>query len=191
MFELDELRKEGLIRHLGVTNFDTAHLAMLLHSGIPIVSNQVCFSLLDRRARRSMLDLCIAHGVKLLAFGTVAGGLLTEKWLGAEDPGDIDGLETWSQMKYARFVEAAGGWAPYQRLLRTVKSVADRHGVSMANVACRAILQEEGVGGVIIGARLGTSEHIDDNLRLFSFELDASDQAELDEALAGLEPIPG
>lgn len=191
MFELDELRREGLIRHLGVTNFDTGHLAMLLHSGIPIVSNQVCFSLLDRRARHSMLDLCVAHGVKLLAFGTVAGGLLTEKWLGADDPGGIDGLETWSQMKYARFVETAGGWAPFQRLLRAVKSVADRHGVSMANVACRAILQEDGVGGVIIGARLGTSEHIDDNLRLFSFELDASDQAVLDEALAGLEPIPG
>ena len=70
MFELDELRRQGLIRHLGVTNFDTAHLAMLLHTGIPIVSNQVCFSLLDRRARRSMLDLCVAHDVKLLAFGT-------------------------------------------------------------------------------------------------------------------------
>jgi aryl-alcohol dehydrogenase-like predicted oxidoreductase/enamine deaminase RidA (YjgF/YER057c/UK114 family) len=191
IFELDELRREGLIRHLGVTNFDTAHLAMLLHSGIPIVSNQVCFSLLDRRARRSMLDLCLAHDVKLLAFGTVAGGLLTERWLGASDPGDIEGLETWSQMKYARFVEAAGGWAPYQQLLRAVKSVADRHGVSMANVACRAVLEEPGVGGVIIGARLGASEHIRDNLRLFSFELDDTDRTELDEALSALDPIPG
>jgi len=191
MFELDALRREGLIRHLGVTNFDTAHLAMLLHSGIPIVSNQVCFSLLDRRARGAMLDLCRAHDVKLLAFGTVAGGLLTEKWLGAQEPGDIDGLETWSQMKYARFVEAAGGWAPYQRLLRAVRAVADRHGVSMANVACRAVLEDPGVGGVIIGARLGASEHIQDNLRLFSFELDEADRAELDEALSALDPIPG
>ncbi len=191
IFELDELRREGLIRHLGVTNFDTAHLAMLLHTGIPVVSNQVCLSLLDRRARRSMLDLCVAHDVKLLAFGTVAGGLLTERWLGANDPGDIDSLETWSQMKYARFVEAAGGWGVYQRLLRAVKSVADRHGVSMANVACRAVLDEPGVGGVIIGARLGASEHIEDNLRLFSFELDDADHAELGDALTALEPIPG
>ena len=191
MFELDSLRREGLIRHLGVTNFDTAHLAMLLHTGIPVVSNQVCFSLLDGRARGSMLELCAAHDVKVLAFGTLAGGLLTERWLGADEPGDIDALETWSQMKYARFVDTAGGWAPYQRLLRAVKSVADRHGVSMANVASRAVLEEPGVGGVIIGARLGASQHVQDNLRLFSFELDEADHGELDEALSGLEAIPG
>ena len=61
----------------------------------------------------------------------------------------------------------------------------------MANVACRAVLEEPGVGGVIIGARLGASEHIQDNLRLFSFELDDGDRAELGEALSSLEPIPG
>jgi aryl-alcohol dehydrogenase-like predicted oxidoreductase/enamine deaminase RidA (YjgF/YER057c/UK114 family) len=190
LFWLQELKDEGRIAHLGLTNFDTAHLRIAIHSGIDIVSNQVCFSLLDRRAQEGMTQLCLQHGVKLLAFGTVAGGFLTERWLGKPDPAG-QGLETWSQMKYRRFIEVAGGWDVFQNLLRTVDRVARKHGVSMANVASRYILEEPAVGGVIIGARLGESEHIEDNLRLFQFSLDEASRSEIDEALAKLDPIPG
>src|ERR1700694_3437247 len=50
LFWLQELKREGLIGQLGVTNFDTAHLRVALLSGIELVSNQVSFSLLDTRA---------------------------------------------------------------------------------------------------------------------------------------------
>ncbi|HSM05917.1 MAG TPA: aldo/keto reductase [Longimicrobiales bacterium] len=190
VFTLDALRREGRIRHLGLTNVDTAHLRMLLASGVPIVSNQVCFSLLDRRARGRMSALCLDRGVKLLAFGTLAGGFLTERWLGRPEP-HADELETWSEMKYARFIEAAGGWSVFQDVLEAVHTVAERRGVSMANVASRAILEEPAVAGVIIGARLGRSQHIDDNLALASFRLDEADRALLGEATEALHPIPG
>ena len=54
MAELMKLREEGLIGHLGLTNFDTAHLRVLVKNGIEIAANQVCFSLLDRRAAAEM-----------------------------------------------------------------------------------------------------------------------------------------
>ena len=190
LFWLQELKEEGLISHLGLTNVDTAHLGIVVHSGIEVVSNQVCYSLIDHRAREGMTELCLEHGVKLLAFGTVAGGLLTERWLGAPRP-EVDSLDTWSQMKYWRFIEAAGGWDAYQGLLGAVRRVADRHGVSMANVACRYILEQPAVGGVIIGARLGESEHVQDNLRLFGFSLDEDDSSEIQAALSELGRIPG
>jgi aryl-alcohol dehydrogenase-like predicted oxidoreductase/enamine deaminase RidA (YjgF/YER057c/UK114 family) len=190
IFALDALRQEGWIRHLGLTNTDTAHLRMLLSSGVPIVSNQVCYSLLDQRARGAMTELCLERGVGLLAFGTLAGGFLTDRWLGRTEPDAAD-LKTWSEMKYFRFIQAAGGWAPFQALLETVRRVAARRGVSMANVASRAILEAPAVAGVIIGARLGRSEHIDDTLALASFELDDEDRAALEEAMAALDPIPG
>ena len=190
LFWLQELKEEGLIRHLGLTNFDTAHLRIALHSGIEIVSNQVCFSLLDQRARHEMSKLCQESDVKLLAFGTLAGGFLTERWLGKPEPTWED-LETWSQMKYKRFIDVAGGWEPFQNLLRAVESVARRLGVSMANVATRYILEQPAVGGVIVGARLGKSEHIEDNLRLFEFSLDETSRSEIEEALAQMQPIPG
>jgi len=190
MFFLEELREEGLIRHLAMTNIDTAHLRMLLDTGIEVVSNQVCYSLLDRRAAEGMTELCLERGVGILAFGTVAGGFFTERWLGAQEPA-IDGLETWSQMKYKRFIDAAGGWAPFQSVLAAVGRSANRLGVSIANVASRYMLESPAVAGVIIGARLGRSEHIDDTLRLFDFELDPESLSDIQEALAGLSPIPG
>jgi enamine deaminase RidA (YjgF/YER057c/UK114 family) len=61
----------------------------------------------------------------------------------------------------------------------------------MANVASRYILEQPAVGGVIIGARLGRSGHIEDNLNLFQFSLDETSRAAIDDALAKLRPIPG
>ncbi len=190
LLHLRALQDDGVIGHLGLTNIDTAHLRLLLHSGFRIASNQVCYSLLDRRARGEMTALCEAHGVKLLAFGTLAGGLLTERWVSAPEP-DADALKTWSQMKYKRFIDAAGGWGRFQKLLEVVQATARRLGVSMANVATKAILDEPGVGAVIVGARLGETSHIDDNLRIFDLELDDEATAAIEEAVAGLEPIPG
>ncbi len=192
LFWLQELKDEGLIRHLGLTNVDTAHLRVIVHSGIDVVSNQVCFSLLDQRAAppHGMTEFCAEHGVKLLAFGTLAGGFLTERWLGQPEP-DPDKLQNWSLMKYKRFIDQAGGWELFQHLLRTLERVAQKHEVSMANVACRHVLEEPAVAGIIVGARLGKRLHIKDNLRLSQFALDATSRAEIAEALSRLQPIPG
>lgn len=190
LFHLQELKHEGLIRHLGLTNVDTAHLAMVVATGIEVVSNQVSFSLIDRRAARELAPFCAAHGIGLLAYGTVAGGWLTERWLGQPEP-DWERTGTWSQMKYGRFLRAAGGWDALQRLLAAASRVAARHGSSIANVASRYILDHPGVAGVIVGARLGEREHLADTLRVFSLALTGEDRAELAAAVATLQPIPG
>jgi aryl-alcohol dehydrogenase-like predicted oxidoreductase len=61
----------------------------------------------------------------------------------------------------------------------------------MANVACRYLLEKPSVGGIIIGARLGESEHIEENRRLFQFALDKRSRADIEGALSKLKPIPG
>ena len=190
LFHLADLRAEGRILHLGATNLDAAHLDMALRSGIPIVSNQVCYSLLDRRPAAVMAGVCRTHGVRLLAYGTLAGGLLSDRWLGRPAPPISDAL-TWSQMKYRRFVDQAGGWDRFQGVLRAARRVADRLGVSVANVAGRYVLEQPGVAGVIVGARPGGRSHLEDNLRLFDFSLDREALAELDGAAARLDSIPG
>lgn len=190
LFYLEELRKEGLVRHLGLTNVDTSHLRMILHSGIKIISNQVCFSLLDQRAAGRMLALCQEYGVSVLAFGVLAGGFLTERWLNRKEPA-MDELQTWSQMKYKRFIDVAGGWQKFQDLLRTMDKIARRHKASMANIASRYILDQPGVGGIILGARLSQSAHISENLRLFELSLDKKSRQEIEKALAIFNPIPG
>lgn len=187
---LDELRQAGRIAHLGLTNTDTAHLRLVVESGIPIATNQICYSLLDQRAAGAMAEYCARRGVALLAFGTLAGGFLTDRWLGAPEPA-WERLETWSQMKYGRFIRIVGGWEALQRVLRAARAVADRHRVSIANVATRYILDAPAVGGVIIGARLGERAHLEDNARTDALRLTADDRATIAEALATLEPVPG
>ena len=74
---LKELKEEGLIHNIGVTNFDAHHLRIALAHGIPIVSNQISHSVLDRRALGPMKEVCEQYGVKILAYGTLAGGFLS------------------------------------------------------------------------------------------------------------------
>src|SRR6056297_405265 len=190
LFHLKTLQKEGLIKHIGVTNFDAAHLRIACASGIPIVSNQICHSLLDQRATTQMSAVCSEYKVKLFAFGTLAGGFLTDRWIDKNEPSDAD-LTTWSQMKYKRFIDAAGGWEKYQNLLKAVKNVADKHDVSIANIASRYILENPNVAAVIVGARLGERNHIADNKKILQIDLSPEDIATLKDALHDLQPIPG
>ncbi len=190
LFMLAEHQAAGRIRHLGLTNCDAVHLDMAIRSGVPIVANQVCYSLLDRRPEDAMTEACRTHGVKLLAYGTLAGGFLTERWLGRAEP-PIDDSLTWSQMKYRRFIDVAGGWERLQHLLEVAARVARRLNVSVANVACRYVLEHRAVAGIAIGARLGENSHVEENLRVFDFSLDESALADLSAACAEMEPIPG
>ncbi|MCG8508135.1 MAG: aldo/keto reductase, partial [Rhodospirillales bacterium] len=188
LHELAELREAGLIREIGVTNFDAAHLHLALADGIPLRTNQVSFSLIDRRARGSLAEICRDSDMHLLAYGTLCGGFLAEKWLGETEPAEI---EDWSRSKYKRFIDAAGGWDAYQGVLTAAAAIAKKHGVSIPNVATRWVLEQTGVAGVIVGARIGEREHREDNARLFEFALDADDHALLEEAFAATEMIPG
>ena len=190
LFYLKELQEEGLIKNLGVTNFDSAHLQMAVKSGIPLVTNQVCHSLIDSRAQNKMTEVCLANDIKLLAFGTLAGGFLTDKWLGKKEP-SFDELSTWSEMKYKRFIDTAGGWAVFQNLLETVRKIADKHQSTIAAISSRYILENPAVAAVIVGARLGKSEHINDNISMLKIELSAHDIGEIKKAQEALAAIPG
>ena len=66
-----------------------------------------------------------------------------------------------------------------------------KRGVSIANVASRFILEQPAVGAIIIGARLGSSAHIENTLNLFRFGLDDASRSLIEESLASFSPIPG
>jgi aryl-alcohol dehydrogenase-like predicted oxidoreductase len=174
-----ELQTEGKIKHLALTNFDTEHLQIITEAGIKIVSNQVQFSLVDRRPQVNMVKFCQEHDIKLFTYGSICGGLLSEKYLNKPE---LKGLEinTTSLRKYKQMIDNWGGWGLFQQLLNTLKTIANKHQVSIANVAVNYVLNQPAVGGVIVGARLGIAEHLSDNARVFSFNLDAEDIGKID-----------
>jgi aryl-alcohol dehydrogenase-like predicted oxidoreductase len=178
-----DVQREGKIKHLALTNFDTEHLATIVDNGIRIVSNQVQYSLVDRRPQVRMAQFCRDHGVQLLTYGTVCGGLLSSRFLGAPEPRRQQ-LDTASLQKYKRMIDAWGGWELFQKLLAVLDEVARKHGTSIANVATRYILDQPAVAGVILGTRLGLSAHIEDNARAFSVHLDADDLMRIESVLS-------
>ncbi len=176
---LDEQRRAGKIRLLGATNFDVPHLAEIVAAGVPIVAHQVQYSLLDRRPERGpehgpeqrMLGFCREHGIHLLAYGTLGGGFLSDRHLDRLDP--VPPLANRSLVKYRLMIDEFGGWSRFQDLLGTLARIASRHGVSIANVATRWTLERAGVAAAIVGAF--DAGHLDDNLRVFGFELARED----------------
>ncbi len=186
---LDLCRRAGKIAHLGTTNFDTPRLRELLGAGVPVVSNQVQYSVMDRRPALSgvegpsqtMTALCEQAGVHLLGYGGLAGGFLCERYLGAPEP--TAPLENRSLVKYRLIIDEFGGWARLQRLLRALHAVGSRHGTTISAVALRWALEQPRVAGMIVGAR--HAAHLAVLVRAVSLELSDDDRAQIAEAQAG------
>ncbi len=190
MFYLDELRKEGYIKALGVTNMDTVHLKMAIDSNIPIVSNQISHSLFDQRAVNKMIPYCLENKIRVLCYGTVAGGFFSNKWLGKVEP-SIENLPTWSLMKYKRFQEEVCDWKQFQDLLKQLDGISKQLDLSIAQLASLYIKEEFHCNSVIIGARLGELEHITENKQVSNMGLDEESKLEIAHCLKQFNSVNG
>jgi len=177
---LSDLQNKGIIKHVGLTNFDTERMQIMVDSGLHIISNQVQYSIIDRRPEVKMIPFCLKHNISLLAYGSICGGLMSERYLGRTQEPSIADLDTLSLQKYKKMIDAWGGWKLFQELLSTLNKIAQKHNVSIANVATRYILDKSAVAAVIIGVRLGLVNHRNNNLQVFDFSLDKSDYDEIE-----------
>ena len=184
--ELARAAEDGLIRSVGVTNFDTERMRQMVEAGVGISLNQVQYSVLDPRPEKYMTGFCKTHDIGILAFGTVAGGFLTNRYLGAR-PSDVK-LNTYSYQKYASIIRERGGWDWYQSLLQLLDRIAQQYGVGIAEVSTRYTLQQDSVRAVIIGAR--NARHVDQHKTLFSFSLSPKDISEIRNFLTSTGTIP-
>ncbi|MFZ0566806.1 MAG: aldo/keto reductase [Nitrososphaeraceae archaeon] len=180
---LSDLRDEGKIKHIGLTNFDTERLQIMIDSDLQIVSNQVQYSIIDRRPEVKMIPFCLENNISLLCYGSICGGLMSERYLGRMQPSTAE-LNTLSLQKYKKMIDAWGGWSLFQELLSTLKRIAQKHNVTIANVAARYVLDKSAVAGVIIGVRLGIVDHRTSNTQVFNFILDKSDCEAIDAVCA-------
>ena len=178
LHHLSKLRDDGKIKHVGLTNFDTERIETMVENGFKLVSNQVQYSIIDQRPEVKMTPFCQKHGIKLLTYGTLLGGFLSEEYLGKPEPTRSQ-LDTLSLQKYKNMIDAWGGWILFQELLAVLDDIAKKHDVSIANVATKIILDKPAVAGVIIGVRLGIAEHKSDNARVFSLNLDREDNEKI------------
>ena len=171
---LADLQQEGLIAHIGITNFGCAQMEAIAGM-VDLVSAQVQFSLLDRRPATGFAPAARNKSVHLICYGVLAGGFLTDAWLGQTDPGHY--FENRSLIKYRLVIDEFGGWDAFQALLRVLEAIASRHDVDIAAVAVRAMLDDPDASALIIGARYG--RHLPRLLRATTFSLTNADRAEI------------
>ena len=185
---LVDQRQQGKVREIGLTNFDRTRLAEILDHGIPVASLQAQVSLLDRRTRGAFADLAAAHGVDVLAYGSVAGGLLSDAWLGRSAPAGTP--ENRSLVKYLLVVEELGGWDALQTILRELRAVADALGSDVATVASAWCLRQPGVRACIVGIR--SRRHLARHLELrHVLTLEDAEVLRLERARAAFPEVAG
>ncbi|TNY30775.1 aldo/keto reductase [Pelagovum pacificum] len=184
---LSDFRDAGKIDRLGTTNFNSTCMAELADSGFDVTSIQMQYSLIDRRPVKRMLDLCAERNIGVLCYGTVAGGFLSDRWLGVAEPEGE--LENRSLTKYKLIIDDIGGWSVFQSFLRLLREIADKHDTDIASVAMRAMLDDPSVSGIIVGVRHGG--HLDRHARLFDVKLDDEDRARIEAAIAAHGVVDG
>lgn len=184
---LKELQQAGKIRLLGGTNFNTQATKAMLDAGVKLSTLQVQFSVLDNRPEKELIALCEANQIKLVCYGTVAGGFLSEQWLGKPKP--TAPFENRSLIKYKLMIDEVGGWDVFQNILQTLNIIAQQKNVSLTNVATRYILQKPAVAAAIIGAR--HASHVANNLQVFQFSLSVDEIALIDKVLSNKNMIAG
>ena len=87
---LSKLQEDGKIKNLGLTNFDTKRIKIIIEKGFKIISNQIQYSILDQRPEKIMTSFFMKHGIKIITYGTLLGGFFSEKYLNVDEPTRAD-----------------------------------------------------------------------------------------------------
>ncbi|TFG72404.1 MAG: aldo/keto reductase [Anaerolineales bacterium] len=174
---LDDLVRAGKVRYIGASN----HAAWMVMESIAIserlglarlISEQPPYNFLDRRAENELIPLAMKHGLAILPWSPLAGGILSGKYTLDMEGGD----------QYPTGTRAAVGWAPILRRINhkalevatAVKKMADERGMNTAQLAYLWCKDQPGITAPIIGPR--TMAHLDDALAIADQYLDAADR---------------
>jgi aryl-alcohol dehydrogenase-like predicted oxidoreductase len=177
----DDLIRAGKIRYAGLSDVPAWYAARAqtlaeTHSLAPLVSLQLPYSLIDRTIEVEHVAAGQTLGLGITAWSPLGGGFLTGKYRA-----EGDGLRGDGRLSIAGAPGAAGTGQQWE-LLKTVRTVADKLGASMAQVALNWVATQPGIASAIVGA--SSPEQLDSTLAALDFELPAELRAELDEASA-------
>ncbi|MYD94000.1 MAG: aldo/keto reductase [Chloroflexi bacterium] len=156
MRAMEDLKSEGKIGHVGVSNFSTTLMDECLAVS-PIIANQVGYHMLDRRHADEIIPYCATNGIGVMAYGSLAHGVLT----GAFKPdhqfeegdwragGTAFGLPLFDPDYLPETLEAVD----------EVTSAAEQVGLTTPQLALRWVLDEPAISTALVGFR--TPDEVD------------------------------
>ncbi|MDE2901731.1 MAG: aldo/keto reductase [Chloroflexota bacterium] len=150
MRAMEDLKAEGKIGHVGVSNFSTTLMDECLAVS-PIVANQVGYHMLDRRHADEIIPYCAANGIGVMAYGSLAHGVLTGAfkpdhqfeegdWRGT---GIAFGLPLFHPDYLPETLEAVD----------EVTAAAEQVGLATPQLALRWVLDEPAISTALVGFR--------------------------------------
>ncbi len=174
---LAELKVQGKIRHLGVSNFDASQMERA-HNIAPITSLQPPYSMLMRQIEDEILPFCQENNVGVIPYSTMQNGLLTGRWT-KERVAALPTTDWRVQLKSPPFHEPL--FSRILDLVETLKEIGDGRGRSPAEVAVAWALHHPAVTGAIVGAR--SAEQVDGFVGAMDFRLSQDEIAKIGEEL--------
>jgi aryl-alcohol dehydrogenase-like predicted oxidoreductase len=178
---LEQLKQEGKIRSIGVSNYGAELLGGVLETGAQVDANQLCYSLLSRAIELQVLPLCREHDISVTAYMPLMQGLLTGKFQTIDDvpPFRMRTRHFSGEREMSRHGEPGAEKETFEAL-DAVRAVAQEIGQPMANVALAWVISQPGVASAIAGAR--RPDQVARNVRAASLDLDPAALARLDAA---------
>ncbi|HSR34233.1 MAG TPA: aldo/keto reductase [Anaerolineae bacterium] len=172
-----DLVKEGKVRHAGVSNFSVAQIERVqrIH---PVASLQPPYSMLTRGVETELLAFCAANDIGVLAYSPLQSGVLTDK-LTRERAAALP-ADDWRRDYSPEFQEPA--LSANLDLVDGLRSIAMRHGRTVAQLAIAWVLRRPEVTSTIVGAR--KPSHIEGTVEAGDWTLDPQEVAEIDALLA-------
>jgi aryl-alcohol dehydrogenase-like predicted oxidoreductase len=172
---LDDLRREGKVRHIGCSNFSAQQVAEAQDAAArnalaAFVCCQDQYSLLAREIERDLIPAIEARGLGLLPYFPLASGLLTGKY--RRDAMPEGARLTYSPRHSERFISARN-WETVEALT----AFCTRRGRSLIELAFAWLLAKPMVASVIAGA--STPEQVDQNVRAVGWSLSADETEEV------------
>jgi aryl-alcohol dehydrogenase-like predicted oxidoreductase len=170
-----ELKKEGKVRNIGVSNFNVSQMSRAMKIA-PISSLQPPFSLIKRDIEKEILPFCQEHNIGVIVYAPMASGLLTGSMTHKRVANLPD--DDWRK-RDPEFQEPR--LSRNLELVEKLNEIAFMHNVTPGVVAIAWTLQHPGVTGAIVGSR--RPEQVDGIIAAAEFRLTDSEAAEIEEFL--------
>jgi aryl-alcohol dehydrogenase-like predicted oxidoreductase len=179
---LADLKRQGKVRAIGVSNFDVGQLERVAEIS-PVESLQPPYSALMRKIEERILPYCLDQDIGVIAYSPMHSGMLT----GTMSHERIAALpeSDWRKRFSPSYKEPH--LTTSLRFVEVLRGVADRRGRSVAEVAVAWVLRHPAVTGAIVGAR--SAAQVDGFVGAMDFRLDEGDLAEIEAALPESVPL--
>ena len=169
MQALNKLKEDGKIRAIGVSNFNRTQLEEASRYG-RIDSLQPPYSLFWRKIERDAVPYCVEHSISVLAYSSMAQGLLTGKF----KPGHEFAKE---DHRSANVLFQGENFERAQNALEQLKPIAEKHDCTLAQLSLAWLIAQPQTNA-IAGAR--TAEQAQDNAKAASVDLSSEELQEID-----------